>query len=203
MAARLASVGYDVTIGSRVRERSQETCDRLLAHWPDRGLSLRSGDNPAAASADVVIVATPWDSAATTADSVGEYLGGKVVISMGNALIKVGNELQPLALARGSVAGSVQSAVPDAYVAAAFQHVPAKDLGDLDHPVDSDVLICSDHPVASSTAADMTNKIPGLRALDVGRLANAGAIESFVAVIIGLNVRYKTRAAIRITGVEL
>jgi 8-hydroxy-5-deazaflavin:NADPH oxidoreductase len=203
MAARLASVGYDVTVGSRVTQRAHETCDALLAEWPNRGLNLRGGDNREAASAEVVIVATPWDSAAATAASVGAQVGGKVVISMGNALIRVGNELQPLALARGSVAGSVQAAVPDAFVAAAFQHLPAKELGDLDHPVDSDVLICSDHPVASSTAAEMTNKIPGLRALDVGRLANAGAIENFVAVIIGLNVRYKTRTGIRITGIEL
>jgi hypothetical protein len=203
MAVRLASVGYDVTVGSRARERAQDTCDGLLARWPDRGLSLRGGDNPEAASADVVIVATPWDSAAATAGSLGDQLSGKVVISMGNALIKVGNELQPLALARGSVAGSVQAAIPDALVAAAFQHLPAKELGDLDHSVDSDVLICSDHPLASSTAAEMTNKIPGLRALDVGRLANAGAIENFVAVLIGLNIRYQTRTGIRITGVEL
>jgi NADPH-dependent F420 reductase len=203
MAARLASVGYDVTVGSRAKERAQQTCDGLLARWPDRGLSLRGGDNPEAASADVVIVATPWDSAAATAASVGAQLSGKVVISMGNALIKVGNELQPLALARGSVAGSVQAAIPDALVVAAFQHLSAKELGDLDHAVDSDVLICSDHPAASSTAAEMTNKIPGLRALDVGRLANAGAIENFVAVLIGLNIRYKTRTGIRVTGVEL
>jgi NADPH-dependent F420 reductase len=203
MAARLASVGYDVIVGSRDRARAQATCDTLLGQWPGRGLRLHAGDNRQAASAEVVIVATPWDSAASTAASVGDLLAGKVLISMGNALIKVGNELQPLALARGSVAGSVQAAVPDSFVAAAFQHLPAKELGDLDHAVDSDVLICSDHPQASSTAAEMTNKIPGLRALDVGRLANAGAIESFVAVIIGLNIRYKTRTAIRITGVDV
>lgn len=202
MAARLASVGYDVTIGSRVRQRAQDTCDGLLTSWPDRRLKLTGDDNAAAATADIVIVATPWDSAATTAAALADRLAGKVVISMGNALIKVGNELQPLALARGSVAGSVQSALPDSMVAAAFQHLPAKELGDLDTPVDSDVLICSDFPAATAAATEITAKIPGLRALDAGRLVNAGAIESFVAVIIGLNIRYKARAAVRITGVE-
>jgi 8-hydroxy-5-deazaflavin:NADPH oxidoreductase len=203
MGARLASVGYDVTIGSRSLERAGDMCRSLIERWPERALSLTGADNAGAAAGDIVIVATPWDSAAATAQSVSGLLEGKVVISMGNALIKVGNELQPLALARGSVAGSIQSALPASKVAAAFQHLPAKELGDLDHPVDSDVLICSDYPEATAAASEMAAKIPGLRALDAGRLVNAGAIESFVAVIIGLNIRYRTRAAVRITGVEM
>jgi predicted dinucleotide-binding enzyme len=88
-------------------------------------------------------------------------------------------------------------------VVAAFHHIPAAELGALDHAVECDVLVCSDHPVATSTAVEMANKIPGLRALDSGRLANALAVESFVAVLINLNMRYKTRAALRITGIEV
>jgi predicted dinucleotide-binding enzyme len=42
-----------------------------------------------------------------------------------------------------------------------------------------------------------------VRALDAGRLANAGTIESFVAVLIGLNIRYKTHTAVRMTGIEV
>ena len=203
MAARLASVGYEVTIGSRAKERALETCDGLLTKWPDRGLKLFAGSNAVAASADVVFVATPWDAAATTVLSLADALSGKVVISMANALIKVGGELQALALARGSVAAGIQIAAPDAYVASAFHHIPAAELGNLAQRVECDVLICSDHPVASSTASELANKIPGLRALDAGRLANSLAVESFVALLINLNIRYKARAGLRITGVEL
>ncbi|HWW53225.1 MAG TPA: NADPH-dependent F420 reductase [Acidimicrobiales bacterium] len=203
LAARLASVGYDVTIGSRAKERAEEVCAALQARWPDRNLKLAAGDNAEAAAAEVVVVATPWDSAALTCLPLAEALAGKVVISMGNALVKVGRELQPVGLARGSVAGSIQAVAPDAFVAAAFQHLPARELGNLDDPVDCDVLICSDHPVATSTAAELASKIPGVRALDAGRLANAGAVEAFVAVLISLNIRYKTHAAVRLTGIEV
>ena len=202
MAARLASVGYDVTIGSRAKERALDTCERLLAQWPDRALKLFGGANDVAAGADVVFVATPWDAAAATVLSEAGALSGKVVISMANALIKAGGELQALTLARGSVASGVQAAAPDAYVAAAFHHIPAAELGNLTHPIDCDVLICSDHPVASSTAAEIASKIPGVRALDAGRLSNSLAVESFVALLINLNIRYKTRAGLRITGIE-
>jgi predicted dinucleotide-binding enzyme len=101
------------------------------------------------------------------------------------------------------VAASVQAAVPRSHVAAALHHVPARELGDLAHPVESDVLVCSDHPSATATTSDIVAKIPGLRPLDAGELSNAAPIEAFAAVLLQLNVRYKTRAAVRFTGIEL
>ncbi len=202
MAARLASGGFDVVIGSRSRYRAMEERDRLLERWPDRNLSVDSEDNEGAAAADVVVIATPWDAAASTAASVSRQLRGKVVISMANALAKVGHEFQPLVPPRGSVAASVQAAVPKSLVAAAFHHVPAKELGDLDHPVESDVLICSDHPSATETTAEIVRKLADMRPLDAGELSNAAPIEAFAAVLLQLNVRYKTRAAVKFTGID-
>ena len=40
LALRLASVGLDVTIGSRSKERAAAVCDRLTAKWPDKDLPL-------------------------------------------------------------------------------------------------------------------------------------------------------------------
>src|SRR5436190_12081509 len=162
LALRLASIGVDVTIGSRSKERAAAVCDRLTAKWPDKDLPLSPGDNHMAAACDIIIVATPWDAAASTAVSVSDALEGKVVISMANALAKVGNEFQPLVPPRGSVAASVQAAVPLAHVAAAFHHLPAKELSHLDSPVESDVLICSDHKSATETTAEICRLIPGL-----------------------------------------
>src|SRR2546423_8040021 len=173
LALRLASVGIDVTIGSRSKERAAEVCDRLTGRWPERALPLMPGDNRMAASADIVVVATPWDAAASTAVSVCDALDGKVVISMANALAKVGNEFEPLVPPRGSVAGHVQALVPRCKVAAAFHHLPARELSALDHPLDADVLICSDHPEATAATAALVQRIPGLRPLDTGPLSNA------------------------------
>lgn len=201
LAARLASVGYPVIIGSRSKYRAMEVVDRLLDQWPDHTLPISAGDNAAAASADVVVIATPWDGAYGTATSVADELHGKVVICMANALTRIGKEFQPLVPPRGSVAASVQAAVPDCLVAAGFHHVPAKELGDLDHPVESDVLICSDHPRATEVTMNLVEQVPTLRALDAGGLSQATPIESFTAVLLQLNVRYKTRVAIRFTGI--
>ena len=200
MATRLAASGFDVVVGSRSKYRALEVVDKIIAKWPDRQLSLEAGDNHDAASAEVVFIATPWDAAATTAKECERELKGKVVISMANALAKVGHEFQPLVPPRGSVAASVQAAVPRSLVAATMHHVPAKELGDIAHPVESDVLVCSDHPSASATTIDIVSKIPDLRAVDAGELSNAAPIEAFAAVLLQVNVKYKTRVAIRFTG---
>ncbi len=202
LAARLASVGYEVVVGSRSKSRALEVRDDLVRRWPDHDLIIDGADNEGAAEADLVVIATPWEAAATTAASVERQLSGKPVVSMANALAKVGNEFQPLVPPRGSVAGNVQAAVPKAYVAAAFHHLPARELAVIDHPIDSDVLICSDHPSATEATAEVVRRIPGLRPLDAGGLSNAAPIEAFAAVLLQLNGRYKTRVAVKLTGID-
>ncbi len=202
LAARLASVGFEVVIGSRSLERAIETRDALLERWQGRELALDAADNAGAAAADAIVVATPWDGAVSTARGVSDQLRGKTVVSMANALARVGGEFQALVPPRGSVAAALQAALPESSVAAALHHVPAKELGELDHPVESDVLICSDHPPATKWVADVVGRIPGLRPLDAGELTNAAPIEAFTAVLLQLNTRYKTRVAVRLTGID-
>jgi len=202
LAARLASVGFDVVVGSRSRYRAMEVVDNLLDQWPDRSLTIGAGDNAAAAATDLIVIATPWDGATQTAVSVEDHLRGKVVVSMANALTKLGKEFQPLVPPRGSVAASVQAAVPHCMVAAAFHHVPAKELGDLSEPIESDVLICSDHHQAAEVTSEIVAKIPNMRPLNAGELAMATPIESFTAVLLQLNMHYKTRVALKLTGIS-
>ena len=100
-----------------------------------------------------------------------------------------------------TAAASVQAAVPGCHVAAAFHHVPAKELGDLDHPIESDVLICSDFANATEATSEIVEKVPNMRPLDAGGLSLATPIESFTAVLLQLNVHYKTRVAVKFTGI--
>jgi len=202
LAARLASVGYETTIGSRSKYRAMEARDSMVAKWPQVADLLTFGDNAAASDCDLVVLATPWDSAATTAQENQEALAGKVVVSMANALVRVGHEFQPLLPPRGSVAAHVQAAVPRCRVVAAFHHLPATELGHIGEPIDSDVLICGDDADAVRTISEVVSKIPGCRPLDAGELSNATAIEAFTAVLLQLNVRYKTRVAPKLTGIK-
>jgi NADPH-dependent F420 reductase len=202
LAARLASVGYPAFVGSRTRERGDEVARELKEKWSGRHLDISGGDNAEASRRDMIVLATPWDSAATTVTELSTALRGKIVITMANALVRVGKEFQPLIPPRGSIAAHVQAAIPESRVVAAFQHLPATELGALDHEVDSDVLICSDDPEATRIVSDMVSRIAGCRPLNAGLLSNALAIEALTAVLLQLNVRYKTRVAPRFTGID-
>jgi NADPH-dependent F420 reductase len=202
LAARLASIGYPAVIGSRSKDRAKQTVDELVGTWPQLSGLLEAGDNAEAAECDLVVIATPWDSAARTAQDNADALAGKVVISMANALVRVNKEFQPLVPPRGSVAAHVQAAVPRCRVVAAFHHLPAAELGLIDHPIDSDVLICGDDHEAVGEVSEIVAQFPGCRPLDAGELSNATAIEAFTAVLLQLNVRYKTRVAPKLTGIN-
>lgn len=207
-ALRLAEAGYDTVIGSRSTERGEEIVAELLASWPGKQLPLTGGDNAKAAACDIVVVATPWEGAKATVASLreviesGEAAEPKVVLSMCNALVRIDGEFQPLILPRGSVAESIQAALPGAKVAATMHHVPAKELGMLDEPVDCDVLICADDPTAASVTADLVGAVPGLRPLYVGGLSCSSPVEAFTAVLLQLNVINKTRVGLRFTGLS-
>ena len=201
LGLRLASIGYEIVLGSRDARRAQSVCDELVKKWPEYKLNLTGGDNNRAAKCDLVVIATPWDSAATVVNAYIKDLAGKIVVTMANALVRVGKEFQPLVPPRGSIAAHVQAEIPLSRVVAAFQHLPATELGRLGHEVDSDVLICSDDPTATATICEIVAQIPGCRPLNAGSLSNALAIEAFTAVLLQLNVRYKTRVAPRLTGI--
>ena len=206
-AVRLAEAGYSTVIGSRSVERGEEIVAEVLASWPDRELPLTGGDNEKAASCDIVVVATPWEGAKATVAALREVIEGsgtasepKIVLSMCNALVRIDGEFQPLILPRGSIAESIQAALPGAKVAATMHHVPAKELGMLDEPVDCDVLICADDATAAAVAAELVEAVPGLRPLYVGGLSCAAPVEAFTPVLLQLNVLNKTRVGLRFTG---
>ena len=65
-------------MGSRSRYRALEQRDKLLERWEGRELPIDAADNAGAASADVVVLATPWDAASATAMSVADKLKGNL-----------------------------------------------------------------------------------------------------------------------------
>lgn len=200
LALRLAAAGAQVTVGSRTSERAKEKVDEAVGRWPDHDLNITGDLNEVAAGRDIVVMATPWDAAVITGRGLAEPLAGKVIVSMANALQRVGDEFQPLVPARGSVAESLQSALGRSHVAAAFQHVPARLLANLDEEMDADVLVCADRPEAIQQTERLVALIPGLRPVVAGSLSLAGAIEAFTGVLLNVNVRHKARASIKLTG---
>jgi NADPH-dependent F420 reductase len=196
VAVRLASCGHDVVIGSRDAQRAQDVAAQLMP----RGGSFAGGGNDVAADCDLVIVATPWDSAVATVTALRERLVDKTVISMVNALAKEGRELAPLYPSRGSMAAQIAFALPQSTIVGAFHHLPAALMEDLDSELDADVLIFSDDDFARTRVAELVDQMPGLRAVIAGSMSLASTIESFTAVCASVNIRYRTHSYLKLAG---
>ncbi len=197
LAVRLASVGYNVVLGSREADRAGQVAGALT--WRGQG-TVTGGTNQDAAECDVVILATPWDSAVSTVVPLRKQLVGKVVISMVNALQKQGRELVPMFPARGSMAAEVAALLPGSKVTGAFHHLPAADMENLDSGLDADVMVVGDDVEARTLTVEITDAMEGLRAVEVGSLSLAGAVEAFTAVCITTNIRHKAHTYVKLAG---
>jgi len=102
---------------------------------------------------------------------------------------------------QGSAAEAAAELLPPGVsIAAAFHNLGAELLA-ADGPVDCDVLVCSNDENARKLTMELAAKIPGVRALNGGKLENARIVESITALLIGLNIRYKVHSAgVRFTG---
>ncbi len=120
------------------------------------------------------------------------------------ALLTVPFSGQAALLWQGSAAEAAVELLPAGVsIAAAFQNLGAELLAG-DAPLDCDVLVCSDDEKAKQVAMELAAKIPGVRALNGGKLENARIVESITALLIGLNVRYKVHSAgVRFTGLPV
>lgn len=199
VAIRLASAGYDVILGSRDEVRAGVTASALL---PRGEGVVRGATNDVAADCELVIVATPYDSAIATVKALRSALAGKVVISMVNALAREGKELVPLYPARGSMAAQLAFALPESTIVGAFHHLPASEMEDLDSDLDADVMIFSDDAPARDVVAALVNDVPGLRAVIAGSMSLASAVEAFTAVCISVNIRYKAHSYVKLAGLK-
>jgi len=201
LALRWARAGIKVVIGSRSAERAA-TAAAELAEQSGTDL-VTGGDNAeCAATADVVLVAVPWEGHGELLESLRDQLVGKIVIDCVNPL---GFDKQGpfgLAVEEGSAAQQAEKLLPESRVTAAFHHVSAVHLADLSiAELDTDVLVLGDDREATDVVRALADAVPGMRGVYGGRLRNAHQVEALTANLIAINRRYKAHAGIRITDV--
>jgi NADPH-dependent F420 reductase len=202
LARRFALAGHPIVIGSRSAERAASAAAELTESLPAGADITGSTNLEAARTADVVIVAVPWEGHAALLESVAEALAGKIVIDCVNPLGFDKQGAFALAVEEGSAAQQAAGILPNSRVVAAFHHVSAVLL--LDPAVDSletDVLVLGDDREATDAVQALVDEIPGMRGVYAGRLRNAGQVEALTANLIAVNRRYKAHAGLRVTDV--
>lgn len=203
LAERLVRAGERVIIGSRDAERASQTAERIASRASTGQVSgLPNAD--AVRAAEVVILAVPFEAHVETLKQLkSSFQQGSVLIDCTVPLAAAvgGKPTQVLGVWQGSAAQQAAELVPKhVTVAAAFQNVAA-DLLAGSGRVDCDVIVCSDDPRAMQVASELAGKIPGVRAIQGGKLENSRVLEHLTALLIAINIHYKTHATgLRITG---
>ena len=204
LANRLARAGEHIVIGSRDAARAQEAAQRLRA--PIGGAAQIDGaDNAAAvAQCEIALLTVPFSGQAALLKQLKSvWKPGTVVIDTTVPLAASvgGSPTRMLGVWQGSAAETARELLPAGIsIVAAFHNLSAELLAG-DATVDCDVLVCSDDERAKQLAMELAAKIPGVRALNGGKLENARIVESVTALLIGLNIRYKVHSAgVRFTG---
>jgi NADPH-dependent F420 reductase len=206
LAVRLAAAGLAVVIGSREAARARAAATRARSVVPDAAVSGSTNER-AVETAPVVILSVPFRShAETLARLNGAMRPGQLVIDATVPLAAAagGKPTRMLGVWQGSAAEQTAELVPDGVsVVSALHTVSAAMLSDLHHELDQDVLVCGDRKADKERAGALITAISGLRWIDCGALENSRTTESLTALLIGVNIRYKTHAGVRITGLPL
>jgi len=127
-------------------------------------------------------------------------LEGKVVISAVVPLEFSRGRVATVDVLDGSAAQAAQILLPGARVVGAFHNLSAGHLLDLGHPIDGDVIVCSDHPDALRETIELAGLIEGVRGINGGPLANSRYVEDLTALQLTINRIHKAETHIRIVG---
>jgi NADPH-dependent F420 reductase len=206
LTLRLAAAGLSVAIGSRDEDRACAAASRARKLIPNGTLS-GSVNELAVETAPVVILSVPFRSHAETLARLQSAMRpGQLVIDATVPLAAAagGKPTRMLGVWQGSAAEQTAELVPDGVrVVSALHTVSAAMLSDIEHELDQDVLVCGDGKADKERARELITAINGLRWIDCGRLENSRTTESLTALLIGINIRYKTHAGVRITGLPI
>jgi 8-hydroxy-5-deazaflavin:NADPH oxidoreductase len=204
LANRLARAGEHIVIGSREASRAQESARQLSAQIGGAAQIAGADNATAAARCDIAILTLPFSGQAALLKQLkGTWRPGTIVIDTTVPLAATvgGSPTRMIGVWQGSAAEAAAELLPAGVsIAAAFHNLSAELLAG-DAPIDCDVLVCSDDERAKQVTTELAAKIPGVRALNGGKLENARIVESITALLIGLNIRYKVHSAgVRFTG---
>jgi NADPH-dependent F420 reductase len=204
LALRLGRAGVPVVLGSRDVARAEEAAGRAAALLPDAEFSGAENAEAASRAGRIVVLAVPYASQASTLKGLGEALREDQIlldatVPLGPAV--GGKPTQLIGVWQGSAAQAAQSLVPKGVrVVSGLHTLSGSLLEDLDHPLDQDTLICGDRKADKEVVAELLGRIDGLRVVDAGRLEQSRIVEGLTPLIIGINIRHKTHAGVRITG---
>lgn len=203
LALRWARAGEAIIIGSRSAERAEEAARKIATRVGANAKVTGLTNSAACAATDLLALTVPFEGQAGLLKELKPaFKPGSILMDATVPLAAAvgGRASRTLGVWQGSAAQQTAELVPKGVtVVAAFQNCSAEAMNG-DDPMECDVIVCSDDASATNLVCELAAKIPGMRAIDGGKLENARIVEQITALLIGLNIRHKGHGGIRITG---
>lgn len=208
IAERLAIEGVDVIVGSRKEEKALTVVSEAKEALSDYDLSNLKGmsNEDAAKEGDILILTVPLAAQKPTLEGIKEFCNDKIILDATVPLETAigGKPFRFIDLMEGSAAERTAKILEGtgAKVICAFCNISNSHLANIPEEIDCDCLIAGDDKEAKEIAAELINKIPGVKTIDTGILEKARIIEKITPLLIGLNIKYKSHyGGLRITGI--
>jgi len=204
LALRLALAGHPVVIGSRDAGRAEEAAAKVREKAGE-GADVQGAENAdAAARGPIVFLTVPFRAQSENLTNLKEALTpGQILVDATVPLAAAvsGKATRLLGVPQGSAAEQAQEMVPDGVtVVSALHSVSAATLGDPEVGLDEDVPVCGQKKGDKARVAAVIGSIPGLRPVNAGALETARLVEGLTPLLISVNIRNKTHAGIKFTG---
>lgn len=206
LALRFSKAGEEIIIGSRDVKKAENAVNLIKNMLKDNIKNISAMNNEEAAKeGDIILLTVPLQAQMVTLKSIKEHLDGKILVDATVPLETCigGSPVRFVNLWEGSAVERTADFLKDkdTRVISAFNNISAASLTNIEAEVDCDCLISGDDDEAKSVVMQLSEKIPGVRAIDCGGLENARIVEKITPLLINLNIRNKIKlAGIRITG---
>lgn len=202
LALRWAKSGtYQVIIGSRQLEKAERVAQELNEKLGQGAIRGMTNEEAVKATTDLCVLTIPYSAHHATLTGLRDLLQGKILIDV-TVPLKPPKVSQVHVPPGGSAGQEAQAILGDGVrVVSAFQNVGMAHLAEDDSHIDCDVLVCGNDKEAKQDAIALA-AAAGMRGIDAGPLQNAVVVEGLTSILIGINVRHKTKGAgIKITGI--
>lgn len=181
LARAFTRSGHHVTVTARDPEHAEKTASST-------GATVADSNTTAVAGAEIVVLATPFSSAAVISDEIRDLVDGKILVDVSNRMSFGANG--PDMDTSTSNAEELAALLPEAHIVKAFNTLFASNQADpiLDD-VQLDGFVAGDDAAAKARVLKLVASI-GLEPVDVGPLARARQLESLAFLNITLNATH-------------
>lgn len=202
LAKRWAAGGAKVIIGSRDAGRAAEAAAKVAEETGGNVEGMTNED--AAKAASIVFLTIPFRNQSEYLTNLrGSLEPDQILVDCSVPLAAAisGKATRTIGVWQGSAAEQAQEMVPEGVtVVSALHTVSAPGLADLSHQIDEDVPVCGDRKADKARVAELISRIEGLRPINAGALEISRIVEQLTALMISVNIRYKTHAGLKFTN---